>query len=408
MFDPASPASPWSRLLRVFIAGLSIVSLSPAALVALPPPGRATRLVQSAPLETDLASPELPFARDVWVDMVRSATRSLDFAQFYIMNRPGSALEPVLLELEKAAARGVRIRFLLSNKMLDQDPASVARLRGLKGAEVRSFDLQGISKGILHAKYFLVDGQEAFLGSQNFDWRALEHIHELGVRSTEPAITGKLKALFELDWRFAKTGRLPKLGGKAPSFAVRPAVELVASPPFLTPAEVRPSLPALLELLAQARQSLRIQLLVYSPLSGKDGYWPPLDVALRAAAARGVKVKLLVSDWSLGSRALDHLKSLALLPNCEVRIASIPEASVGHIPFARTIHGKYLVVDEAILWLGTSNWEEDYFTASRNIELIFRNPELAGQGARVFERVWNSAFARPLEPLRRYEKRKID
>ena len=92
----------------------------------------------------------------------------------------------------------------------------------------------------------------------------------------------------------------------------------------------------------------------------------------------------------------------------EVRVASIPEASTGHIPYARTVHSKYLVVDENILWLGTSNWEEDYFTASRNIETIFHDEALAAQGARVFERLWSSAYAQPLEPLRRYERRKID
>jgi len=389
------------------IRGGLFALLGAAALAAAPPGGKATQLVQSVPAETGLASPELALAKDVWVDMIRAATRQLDFAEFYITNRPGSALEPVLQELEKAAARGVRIRFLLSSKMLDQDPASVERLRVMPGAEVRSFDLQGISRGILHAKYFLVDGKEAFLGSQNFDWRALEHIHELGVRTTEAAITGKLQRLFAIDWQFAHTRRLPKI---APT-SVRgagPRAELVASPPFLTPREVRPSLLALLELLAEARESLQIQLLVYSPVTGKETYWPPIDVALRAAAVRGVKVRLLVSDWSLGSRSLDHLKSLTLLPNFEVRVASIPEAASGHIPFARTIHSKYLIVDQKILWLGTSNWEQDYFTASRNIELIFRDEELAAQGGRVFERVWASSHSTPLNPVQKYEKRKID
>jgi hypothetical protein len=31
------------------------------------------------------------------------------------------------------------------------------------------------TQGVLHAKYFVVDGREAYLGSQNFDWRALAH-----------------------------------------------------------------------------------------------------------------------------------------------------------------------------------------------------------------------------------------
>ena len=383
-------------LLLCLVAALTLGAQSPS-----------TQLVQSIPAGTDLADPALPLAKDVWVQMIRAAQRSFDAAEFYVTNRPGSALEPVLSELEQAGARGVRIRFLLSSKMLEQDPASVARLRRIPGAQVGSFDLTGVSKGILHAKYFLVDGKQAFLGSQNFDWRSLEQIHELGVRSTDARIVAPLSKLFELDWRFAEGRQVPTFPAQPPLTA-RPQVELVASPPFLTPRTIRPAVEALVELLGQAKQTIRVQLLVYSPLSGQDHYWPVLDNALRAAAVRGVKVRLLVSDWVLGGRALPHLKALTLIPNLEVKVASIPEAPEGHIPFARTIHSKYLVVDEAHLALGTSNWEEGYFSDSRNIEVVFRDSPLAVQAARIFDRLWDSRYAFALDPVKTYEKRKVD
>ncbi len=381
--------------------------LALAAALTLGAQAPLTSLVQSIPVETDLADPALPFAKDVWVAMVRGAKTSFDTAQIYVTSRPGSALEPVLAELEHAGARGVKVRFLLSAKMLDQDPASVARLRRIPGAEVRSYNLAKVSRGILHAKYFVVDGREAFLGSQNFDWRALEQIHELGVRTSDSRLVAGLAELFALDWRFAGDGKLPVFPAQAAS-AARPAVELVASPPFLTPKSLRPSSEALLELIGQAKTSVRVQLLTYSPLAGPNRYWPVLDDALRAAAVRGVKVRLLVSDWVLGGRALPHLKALALIPNLEVRVASIPEAKEGHIPYSRTVHSKYLVVDEAVLALGTSNWEESYFTESRNLELIFRDASLAAQVARIHDRLWSSRYAYPLEPLKTYEKRKVD
>jgi len=371
------------------------------------PQAPATRLVQSIPAETDLADPALPFAKDEWVDLIRGAKTSLDAAEFYVTNRPGSTLEPVLVELEKAGARGVKVRFLLSAKMLDQDPASVARIRRIPGAEVRSFDLAGVSRGILHAKYFVVDGREAALGSQNFDWRALEHIHELGVRTSDPRIVTRLTELYSIDWAFAGSGKLPELSGR-PTLTLRPDVELVASPPFLTPKDIRPSINALVELIGQAKQSVRVQLLTYSPVAGQDRFWPVLDNALRAAAVRGVKVRLLVSDWVLGGRALPHLKALALIPNLEVRVVSIPEAKEGHIPFSRTVHSKYLVVDETHLILGTSNWEESYFTESRNIELIFRDSSMAAQATHIHDRLWNSRYAFALDPMKAYEKRKVD
>ncbi|HJW72354.1 MAG TPA: phospholipase D-like domain-containing protein [Geothrix sp.] len=386
----------FGSLLLTVVAGLALAAQAPT-----------TQLVQSIPAETDLADPGLTFAKDAWVTMLRGAKVSVDLAEFYVANRPGSALEPVLAELEKAGARGVKVRFLLSVKMLGEDAVSVARIRRIPGAEVRSLDLAGVSKGILHAKYFVVDGREAALGSQNFDWRALEQIHELGVRTSDARIVTKLSELFAIDWQFAADRKLPILPPQLPQ-AGRPAVELVASPPFLTPADIRPAIEALVELIGQAKQTVRVQLLTYSPVAGQDRFWPVLDNALRAAAVRGVKVRLLVSDWVLGGRAMPHLKALTLIPNLEVKVVSIPEAREGHIPYARTIHSKYLVVDETHLALGTSNWEEGYFMESRNIELIFRDSPLAAQAARIHDRLWNSRYAFALDPAKTYEKRKID
>lgn len=115
----------------------------------------------------------------------------------------------------------------------------------------------------------------------------------------------------------------------------------MANPPFLAPAGVRDAQTVLGTLFAEAKQTLRIQLLTYSPVKGTH-YWPLVDQALRAAAARGVKVQFLVSDWVFKGKGLAHLKSLSLVPGIEVRIATIPEASTGYLPFARTIHSIYL------------------------------------------------------------------
>ncbi|BDU74499.1 phospholipase D-like domain-containing protein [Mesoterricola silvestris] len=388
------------HLRRPIVSALLALALLPARAAGL------TQLIQSIPRETPLAHPDLAFAKDAWIQVIRGAKSRLDFAEFYIAQEPGGALEEVLQELERAGARGVKIRFILSaGRMLEQDPASVARLRRVKNLELRTFDLKGISTGILHAKYFLADGREGVLGSQNFDWRALEHIHELGIRTTDPALVDRLQEVFEVDWRFAGDKSLPPAARPVPA-PLGPA-ELVASPPFLSPGTVRPALDALVQLLGEARSSIRVQLLTYSPVA-RNRYWPALDTALRAAAVRGVKVDLLVSDWVFKSRGLDHLKSLALIPNIDVRIASIPEASTGHIPFSRTIHSKYVVIDGAVLWVGTSNWEEDYFQASRNVEAILRQPDLARQGGEIYEKLWTSPYVRKLEPMKAYAPRKVD
>lgn len=102
-------------------------------------------------------------------------------------------------------------------------------------------------------------------------------------------------------------------------------------------------------LLAEAQQQVRIQVMDYVPLSyGSDNtrpYYAVIDNAIRAAAARGVQVELMVSEWSTKMPNIAYLKSLAVLPNIQIKTVSIPQASSGFIPFARVIHSKIMTID---------------------------------------------------------------
>ena len=139
-------------------------------------------LVESSPVETVLDHPDIPDAKNVWPAMIAAASHSIDFAEFYASNQPGSSLEGVIQAIEKAASRGVRVRFLSEKKFYQTYPETLDRLATRNGIEVRRYPGAELAGGVLHAKYFMVDGREAFVGSQNFDWRSLEHIQELGVR----------------------------------------------------------------------------------------------------------------------------------------------------------------------------------------------------------------------------------
>jgi len=67
--------------------------------------------------------------------------------------------------------------------------------------------------------------------------------------------------------------------------------------------------------------------------------------------------------------------------------------SGGYIPFARVEHCKYVVVDDAWTWLGTSNWAPSYFHTSRNVALTMKHPVLARQVRLVFETSWQQPNA---------------
>ncbi|MCA9661015.1 MAG: hypothetical protein KC486_21920, partial [Myxococcales bacterium] len=164
--------------------------------------GPALELVESWPLETTLDRPRVADTAAVWLAMIGGARESLDLGEFYVATEPGSPLEPILAAIEAAAARGVRVRLLIDEKFYAKQPAGADRLAAIAGVEVRRLDLSALG-GVMHAKYFVVDGREAYLGSANFDWRSLAHIHELGVRLREPTLVAGIAALFAHDWAAA-------------------------------------------------------------------------------------------------------------------------------------------------------------------------------------------------------------
>jgi phosphatidylserine/phosphatidylglycerophosphate/cardiolipin synthase-like enzyme len=364
-------------------------------------PGDA-QLAQSFPIGTDLKDPSLPTTQEVWLQQIRGAQRSIDWAGFYIASARGEALDPVLVELSQAAARGVRLRFIFDKQMAGNDPQALGFLARIPNAAVRILDFNLIATGSHHAKYLVVDNREIFLGSQNFDWRSLSHIQELGVRIAHPHIAGQLAFLFEMDFALAQD-RNDTLESNPPVMPRGPTteIEIGVSPPQLSPDGIRPALPVLLDMIRAAKSRLCIQLLRYSAHQGSER-WDTLEEALKQAAARGVRVQLLVSSWSTGTPEIDDLKELAGFPNIEVRIASIPEVPGRFIPYARVIHSKFAVSDEQVLWLGTTNWERTMFMNSRNVDVVLRREVLAKQAQRVFLRTWNSSYSAPVDVRKQY------
>lgn len=406
-----------NRDIGVFLLFLGICAISgcerpapPRVGGAAPSPQGAGRveLVESFPSETALDHPAVPDAPDVWRTMIDGARRSIELAHFYASEaetdaqRATSKLEPIVRALEAAMKRGVKVRFLADALFAKQYPLTLDRLAA-GGAAVRKIDVQKLSGGVLHAKYFIVDGEDAFLGSQNFDWRALDHIFEMGIRVHDARFGGALGDVFETDWALAGGAPHEARVATHPRATIDAAggrLSLVASPKGWLPHEEDWDLPRLVATIDGAKRELHVEVLLYKTKSRDGSPFHELDDAVRRAAARGVKVSLLVADWSTKpkSDSLAALASLAALPNVIVRVLTIPKHSSGEIPFARIAHAKFMIADRSVGWIGTSNWEGDYFTASRNVGVIVEGGALPAALDDVFVANWGSAYASPIPP----------
>nr|HRD18469.1 phospholipase D-like domain-containing protein [Candidatus Neomarinimicrobiota bacterium] len=358
---------------------------------------------------TILDNPEIRNTSEVWAEMIGAADETIDLEQYYISNAVDEPLEPIIKLIEQAARRGVKARIIVDARMAKTYPETINRLTKTKNITIRQSQTFNRNDGVQHAKYFIIDGKEVFIGSQNFDWRALEHIHEVGLRIRHPEYARLMTELFEMDWDYAVLNKMPGRKLTEPhnfKVAIAPGdtVKFTASgsPARNLPDGMTSDEKVILELIRCAKKEINIQLLYYSPLDKKTQYWSKLDNALREAAVRGVVVNLLVSDWNISADELPYLQSLDILPNINLKISSIPEYSAGYIPFARVEHCKYMITDESLCWIGTSNWSRNYFYDSRNLGLKIENATFAKTLRNIFLKSWDSPYAWQIIPGQDY------
>ena len=412
----------YSRRLLLWLSVLVAIPSVAGAQATPSVSGPEFQIVESVPEGTSYGEPGVPRTESVWLDMIRGAKQSIDIAAFYISDKPGSALSRVLDALTQRAAAGVKVHILVDQTYLKTNPDDVARLRKAPGIEVRVLPVATLTGGVLHAKYMVVDDESVFVGSQNWDWRALEQIHEVGAYIRNPRFARTFAAAFDFDWQIAEHPDLPKAAvaaAVAPWFTPATAEDTVLldlksgeplvafpafSPPSLMPGWVTSEEPALVRLIEDSQHELRIQVMDFSAIReyGPKGWWTELDGALRDAAARGVKVHIIVADWALREPMQAYLKSLAVLPNITVKFSHLPEAPEGFIPYARVEHAKYAVADDHSVYIGTGNWEWSYFHTTVDASVFVQGAGPAKTLTDIFERDWNGPYVTMLDPGKEY------
>lgn len=381
------------------------------------------QVVESVPEATIYGQPGVPRTQQVWLRMIHSARHSIDIAAFYISEKPDGPLKPVLDALAARARAGVRVRILIDQTFLKDSTPSLDRLRKVPGIEIRVLPVNKLTGGVLHAKYMVIDGRSVFVGSQNWDWRALTEIHEIGARIVDPRFAKTFDAAFDFDWRLAADPDLPKAAERAmrpPAFAPVTEQDPVLlhdaggetvtafpafSPPAMTPHWVTPEQPALVRMIDGAQHVFRLQVMTLSAIRhyGPRGWWPAIDTALRDAAARGVQVRIIVADWALREPMQSYLKSLAALPGITVKFSHLPPSPQGFIPYARVEHAKYAIADDRSAYIGTGNWEWSYFNNTVDASVFVHGTGPAKTLAAIFDRDWNGPYVTTLKPGTEYE-----
>ncbi len=361
-------------------------------------------IVESIPVGTTLANADIRKAHDVWLEMIKNAKHSIDLEEFYISTQKGEPLDDIIAAIVEAGKRGVTVRLIADSRMYKTYPETIDMLGKCQNISVRIINYGQLAGGVQHSKYFIVDGEQIFLGSQNFDWRSLKHIHELGIRIKHKDAVAIYQDVFNIDWQLAEKNDAAMIPAvvhqqqyKLPFHIVEEGNDTLTFFPTMSPKGlISDSLlwdeRNIVALIDAAQHDVFCQFLTYSPIARGKSYYPVLNEALKRAAARGVHVHMIVADWSKYHPLIDSLVSLSETPNIQIKFSDIPDWSGGYVSFARVEHCKYLVVDSLSCWLGTANWEKGYFYDTRNVGVVVYNRKITSTLRSIFLKGWDGPY----------------
>ncbi|WP_353826685.1 cardiolipin synthase [Agromyces sp. SYSU T0242] len=310
---------------------------------------------------------------DAMADAIDRATRYVH-VEFYIFAYDDTTARFVDA-LGAAAARGVEVRVLL-------DHIASRRTKGYRRT-LRRLTEMGVSWRLmlpvlpLHGKYqrpdlrnhrkiLVVDGEVAFMGSQNIIDRSYNKRSNIRrglkwqelVAELEGPIVSGLDAIFATDW-YLETGEAPARDELLP-FAQPPEEQNLDC-------QVVPSGPGYpnennLKLFLALLYAARERIIITSP------YFVPDEAMLRAisgATQRGVHVELFVSE--LGDQALVYHAQRSYY---EALLRAGVRIYMYKAPYI--LHAKHFTIDDDVAVIGSSNMDIRSFELNMEVSLLVR------------------------------------
>lgn len=364
---------------------------------------------------------------------LRAAAASIDLS-IYTLEHPALATT-----LADAARRGVRIRILLEGEppggISDLQKWCVAQIAaaggGVRYHAVAAAAPNGYKKRyrFAHAKYGIVDGRTALVGTDNFNLDSMPAPSRTPVGGrrgfylfTEAApVVAALQRIFDADWapdRFLDLRPFeladPKYGGPPAGFTLPEAPIYVAPDAPFGPAvathgagrfvvvsapenALRPdtALNALIGRAGAGDEILLMQL-YETKFWGETTSNPIADPnprlqALLAAAQRGVRVRLLLDSFFDDAEALrsnratvDYVRAVAAAEGLDL------EAHLGN-PTQGGIHAKLVLVrvgSETWSAVGSLNGSEVSHKLNREVMLLVDHPPIHARLRAVFDHDW--------------------
>ncbi len=274
-----------------------------------------------------------------WVNAIQQAHQSVDYNVYLLTD------ENIAAALKQAAARGVTVRLILDSHPYDFPDAVAKELALFRGSKVQVKTWSPSSTSYDHAKYLVVDGRLAIVGSANATYSAMDGSANLedNVEVQGGAIPADLDALFQADW----SGR------------------------------PRPSLPAALIVSPGSAKALADQIRQPGPvMMAEEELYDAPDV-MAAMEAKGRQLELLLPA-SIDSEEMANARMLQS-HGVQVRLLSSPY-----------VHAKLIVGTEAA-FIGSENLSAGSLDDNREVGLVVTEPFVRAQAQAWFAQYWQKA-----------------
>lgn len=324
--------------------------------LGLPPARHCHRIALHADGETALRA---------LIVLLDGATSSIDIEIFIL--RDDAVGKQVAAALQRATARGVRVRVLLDGVGTLAGHRASAKLLRDAGAELRWFAPLRLrlhpqfGRGNLrnHRKLVLVDGHAMWTGGRNLaEEYFLDGATSMAWRDLSVVVEGGIVAdavsVFERDWEstFSGTSKTPSPVPAAPDAGAR--AQLLPSGP-----DRRDDTAYALFLSAIHRADARV--LLATPYFVPDAQ---LQTALLLACKRGADVQLLLPAHSNHRMAdIARERSLRELAAAGARIHLLPGM----------LHAKAIIVDDALASCGSINFDGRSLFLNYELNLLFHD-----------------------------------
>ncbi len=357
-------------------------------------------VVQNYPSDHLMNMDDAELAYEAINKLIISAKKNIDIEVFYITNKPESRLDNYIIKpLIKKARSGIKVRIIVDANMAKTYPDTIDKLSAIPNIKVVKNTYYDDNGGIVHAKVIIVDDTVFYLGSHNLDWITFELNHELGVIYANKDLAKTMKQVFEFDWSYSNNIKHDKNTKQVTTDKeVTKEYEISISPPNIK--GIKSDQKQLIDLMNNAKSEICMQAM---QVIGADTYtkeiWTKFNKAILNAADRGIKIRIMMSDWEFtkgyleySNKFLQYLLSNNKKGNIEIRYSSFPIHNPC-VPYSEVDHAKYMVVDGDTVWISTANLTESYFTNCRNYSFTARNnKQLGSQMLNIFNTMWNSKY----------------